>query len=98
MTFSDLFLTGTIPSSIGSLTSLYLLYMSNVGLSGTIPSSIGLLTSLKFIYLDSNKLIGTIPSSIGSFYLYILYFMSMIFFYFTNDGHRHSVNMMLIYV
>ena len=61
----SLSLTGTIPSSIGSLTSLQYLKVYKNSLSGTIPSSIGSLTSLQQLYLYGNSLSGTIPGSIG---------------------------------
>ena len=59
-------LAGSLPSSIGSLTSLSYLALYSNSLAGTIPSSIGSLTSLQYLYLFSNQLAGTIPSSIGS--------------------------------
>ena len=58
-------LSGTIPSTIGQLTSLKSLNLGDNELIGTIPSTIGQLTSLKSLYLGDNKLIGTIPSTIG---------------------------------
>ena len=63
---ASLSLTGTIPSSIGSLTSLQYFYLYTNKLSGTIPSSIGSLTSLQYLKVYKNSLSGTIPSSIGS--------------------------------
>ena len=65
----DLFsnaLSGSIPTEIGSLTSLEYLFLSNNALSGSIPAQIGSLTSLQQLYLDFNALSGSIPTEIGS--------------------------------
>jgi Leucine-rich repeat (LRR) protein len=59
-------LTGTISTSIGSLTELKVLVLSNNKMSGTIPSSIGNLTKLKELNLGANQFSGTIPTSIGN--------------------------------
>ena len=53
---SGLSLTGTIPSSIGSLTSLTTLDLSSNLLASTIPSSFSNLISLSSLYLDYNYL------------------------------------------
>ena len=58
-------LVGTIPSSIGNLTALQYLYLTNNKLSGEIPSSIGNLTSLIGFNVNGNQLSGAIPSTIG---------------------------------
>jgi len=69
--------TGTIPSTIGQLSSLQSLYLNSNQLTGTIPSTIGQLSSLQYLYLYSNQLTGTIPSTIGQlsslYYLYLAY-------------------------
>jgi hypothetical protein len=63
-------LTGSIPWSVGSLTSLDFLDLgNNPGLTGTIPSSLGSLMSLTWLglyNLGPRGLTGTIPSSLGS--------------------------------
>jgi Leucine-rich repeat (LRR) protein len=59
-------LQGSIPSSIGNLTSLIGLYLAENQLSGSIPSSIGNLTKLTRLDLNDNQLSGSIPSSIGN--------------------------------
>jgi hypothetical protein len=59
-------ISGTIPESIGSATSLDRLYLFSNALSGPIPSSVGLLTKLLDLFLDDNILTGTIPEDIGS--------------------------------
>jgi Leucine-rich repeat (LRR) protein len=58
-------LTGSIPSSMASLTNLLYLYLSDNQLTGSIPSSMGLLTKLETLYLYDNQLSGIIPSSMG---------------------------------
>lgn len=61
-------LTGTIPSSIGNLTTLYDLDLSHNQLSGNIPSELGIET-LENLYLNNNQLSGSIPASIPAFYM-----------------------------
>ena len=56
---------GTIPSTIGGLTSLRDLYLLRNSLVGTIPSTMTALTSLQYLDLYSNSLVGTIPSAIS---------------------------------
>ena len=63
ISLNGLSLTGTIPSSIGSMTSLTSIDLSYNSLSGTIPSSIGLLTLLTSLNVMSNRLAGHIPST-----------------------------------
>ena len=62
-------LTGTLPSSIGNLTSLSYVDLGANSLTGTIPSSVGSLTSLSQLFLDNNQLTGTIPSTLNNLYL-----------------------------
>ena len=63
---SDNQLTGSIPSSLGSLTNLERLYLNDNQLTGSIPSSLGSLTNLRSLLLNFNQLTGSIPSSLGS--------------------------------
>lgn len=59
-------LSGTIPSTIGQLTSLTSLYLGDNELIGTIPSTIGQLSlNLFALSLSNNQLSGTIPQTIG---------------------------------
>jgi hypothetical protein len=60
-------LTGTIPESIGSLTSLTALLLAANNLIGTIPYSFGSLTSLQALYIQGAPLAltGTLPSSMS---------------------------------
>eukprot|EP00936_MAST-01D_sp_MAST-1D-sp1_P001139 g1139.t1 len=54
---------GPLPNEIGSLSSLSVLALLNVGIQGTIPPSIGQLTQLRQLSLFNNHLTGTIPAS-----------------------------------
>ena len=58
--------SGSLPESIGDLTNLEKLYISNCNLTGSIPESIGNLSSLKTLSLNRSKLNGSIPESIGN--------------------------------
>ncbi|OAY55489.2 hypothetical protein MANES_03G126200v8 [Manihot esculenta] len=69
LTYIDLsnnFLTGTIPASIGNLTTLPILYIHMNQLSGSIPQELGMLKFVTEIDLSVNSLTGTIPTSIGN--------------------------------
>lgn len=59
-------LTGIIPSEVGNLTKLVVLWISSTKLTGSIPEEIGKLTKLRLLYLNNNNLVGQIPSSIGN--------------------------------
>ena len=59
-------LTGTIPASLGSLTSLQFLYLYKNQLTGPIPSQLGSLTGFQTVLLHENRLSGPIPSQLGS--------------------------------
>ncbi len=59
-------LAGTIPDSLGSLTSLEELNLTFNSLTGTIPDSLGNLTNLRILALRDNDLTGTIPASLGN--------------------------------
>ena len=58
-------LNGTIPSELGYLTYLEVLYLSENQLSGTIPSALGILSNLIELSLWSNELTGIIPPELG---------------------------------
>ena len=59
-------LVGTIPESIGEMTSLISISLSNNKLYGEIPRTIGSLKALEYLYLYSNDLTGELPKSIGN--------------------------------
>ena len=62
---SDNELNGTIPSELGHLTYLEVLYLSENQLSGSIPSEISVLSNLIELSLWSNELTGPIPPELG---------------------------------
>jgi hypothetical protein len=57
-------LVGSIPNSVGSLSSLITLDLSSNLLVGTIPANLGLLQSLAILKLQNNFLTGTVPSGV----------------------------------
>ncbi len=57
-------LKGYLPTELGSILSLEILWLSSNRLSSTIPKEIGNLSSLKYLGLESNRLEGDIPSEI----------------------------------
>ncbi|KAD3066501.1 hypothetical protein R6Q59_019281 [Mikania micrantha] len=59
-------ISGAIPSSVGNLSNLNKLYLSDNTLTGTIPSDLGQLSRLSVLDLSRNTLTGLIPSSFGS--------------------------------
>ncbi|MEM1325981.1 MAG: S8 family serine peptidase [Bacteroidota bacterium] len=63
---SDNNLVGTIPSSLGNMTSLFQLSLSNNQLTGTIPAALGNCSELRFLSLSNNMLDGTIPPELGN--------------------------------
>jgi len=61
ISLNDKNLSGTISSSIGSLTGLELVSLHSNNLKGVIPRSMGEIISLKTLILYSNLLSGSIP-------------------------------------
>ncbi|KAF8026930.1 hypothetical protein BT93_F3425 [Corymbia citriodora subsp. variegata] len=57
-------LIGSVPSSIGNLSSLNLLHLFGNNLGGSIPPVLGNLINLRILVLENNKFSGTIPSSL----------------------------------
>ncbi|XP_071740760.1 leucine-rich repeat receptor protein kinase HPCA1-like [Rutidosis leptorrhynchoides] len=58
-------LTGTIPSTIGNVTTLEALRLDRNALEGEVPSSLNSLTSLGELHLSFNKLRGALPDLSG---------------------------------
>ena len=58
-------LTGSIPSQLGNLTELEVLYLNHNKLTGSIPTEIGNLSNLTELWLQGNQLSGSIPTRIG---------------------------------
>jgi len=59
-------LTGTIPASIYTRTTLQILDLDLNSLTGEIPTAIGNLTELQYFSVGRNNIEGEIPSAIGS--------------------------------
>ena len=59
-------LTGTIPTTIGLMTSVVQLVLRANFFKGTIPSELGYLRALRSLNLGANQLTGTIPPELGS--------------------------------
>ncbi|KAJ3411166.1 Protein kinase C-like 1 [Chytridiales sp. JEL 0842] len=59
-------ISGPIPSSLASLSSLQVLNLETNELTGTIPIFLTTLSSLTFLDLGTNQLTGTIPTEIGN--------------------------------
>ncbi|KAK6917597.1 hypothetical protein RJ641_018348 [Dillenia turbinata] len=56
---------GPIPSSLGSITSLWIPDLSYNSFNGSIPESLGQLTSLQILNLNGNALSGRHPAALG---------------------------------
>ena len=59
------YVSGTMPSCLGSFQQLTRLDFSSNRLTGPIPTAIGNVASLQQLYLNVNRLSGGIPSTIG---------------------------------
>src|SRR5687768_6666720 len=59
-------LSGSIPSSLGSLAKLRLLDLEYNDLTGSIPASLGNLADLQYLSLIINHLSGPVPSELGN--------------------------------
>ena len=59
-------LKGPIPSELGKLSTLELLFLRWNNLTGEIPPELGNLTSLRQLRLSSNDLVGAIPPELGN--------------------------------
>ena len=61
-------LRGSIPSTLGNLSTLERLRLAGNGLTGSIPSSLSKLWRLKELGLQENRLTGSIPSSLSKLF------------------------------
>ncbi|KAF7809974.1 LRR receptor-like serine/threonine-protein kinase HSL2 [Senna tora] len=59
------FRAGPLPSQLGNLSKLQVMFLTQVNVVGSIPDSIGKLVSLKNLDLSANSLSGKIPDSIS---------------------------------
>jgi hypothetical protein len=59
-------LSGTLPDSVMSLSSLHTLYLHQNRLNGTLPTSVGVLSALRILSIFGNELSGAIPTELGS--------------------------------
>ena len=59
-------LSGSIPTELGDLSSLWYLRLENNQLSGSIPTELGNLSSLYWLLLSGNALSGPIPQALGN--------------------------------
>ncbi|RVW27307.1 putative LRR receptor-like serine/threonine-protein kinase [Vitis vinifera] len=55
---------GPIPSSIGNISSLQILFLEDNKIQGSIPSTLGNLLNLSYLVLELNELTGAIPQEI----------------------------------
>ncbi|MED6204343.1 hypothetical protein PIB30_008158 [Stylosanthes scabra] len=58
-------ITGSIPSTLGSLTNLTALFLSDNNLTGLVPDTLGQLSALSVLDLSRNSLTGAMPASLA---------------------------------
>ena len=59
-------ITGTLPATIGAITSLEVLNLEGNKLGGSIPANIGLLTNLALLNLHNNLFTKSLPASVST--------------------------------
>lgn len=59
-------LDGTLPSSIGNLTSINGIFLSKNKIRGSIPAVLGSLPNLSYLHLSNNRISGNIPVELGN--------------------------------
>ncbi len=59
-------LSGSLPSELDNLTTLWDLILSNNHLGGSIPPQLGMMINLRHLFLDNNQLYGAIPPELGN--------------------------------
>ncbi|XP_055801784.1 receptor-like protein 7 [Solanum dulcamara] len=64
---ADTGISGELPDSIGTLSSLNILYLSGCQFSGSIPDSVGNLTQIRELDFSDNNFTSHIPSTIFNF-------------------------------
>ena len=65
LTFNDINIYGTLPSSIGNLENLEYLSIAGTYINGTIPNEFANLDSINLLGLDENFLHGTVPNGLS---------------------------------
>ena len=58
-------LSGTIPTHLGGIASLWFLYIHDNKVTGSLPTEIGSLTNLMYFYANNNLLESSLPSQLG---------------------------------
>jgi len=58
-------MSGSIPSSLGLVSTLKIIDLSDNRLKGTVPSELGQLLSMTRLSLNNNQFTGTIPTTLG---------------------------------
>ena len=57
--------TGTLPTEMGNMVSLYGFSISGAEVTGTLPTQLGLLTELELLSISNTEVAGPIPSQFG---------------------------------
>lgn len=57
-------MSGTLPSTLGSMSSLNYLAIVSTSIQGSIPTEIGMLSNLQSLNVEANLLTGTVPNQV----------------------------------